>query len=173
MTWNTHHSRGAILRDVEDAVNMRQDGLLPTDVEGVAEAFGDELDLLGALQLRWHTRLAGQIERALMEQPMDLEAAVVRAWHQTASAMPGVRAVLDHYRVEPTDDEMGAAITKAVAKEHILLAVMSGRGGLDDGLAARVGADIEDRARLSYDTFEVPAARQPSILDRIRAALAA
>ena len=33
------------------------------DVEGVGEAFADELDLLGALQLRWHTRLAGHIER--------------------------------------------------------------------------------------------------------------
>lgn len=173
MTWNTHHSRAAVLRAVEDAADARRDGMLPMDVEGVTHVFDGELDLLGALQLRWHTRLAGQIERALMAQPMDLEAAVVRAWHETAAALPGVRAILDRYRVEPSDDRMAAAITKAVAKEHILLAVMSGRGGLDDGLAARVGTEIEDRARLSHPTFESPAPRPVSILDRIRAALAA
>ena len=32
------------------------------DVPGVAERFRDELDLLGALHLKWHTRLAGHIE---------------------------------------------------------------------------------------------------------------
>lgn len=173
MTWTNHHSRGAILRAVCEVVDARRDGLLPMDVEGVAETFDDELDLLGALQLRWHTRLAGQIERSLMEQPMDLESAVIRAWHEAAAQLPGIRAVLDHYRVEPLDARMEDALAKAVAKEQILLAVMSGRGGLDDGLVARVGAEIEDRARLTYDTFEVPVARPVSILERIRAALVA
>ena len=47
-----------------DAADARRDGLLPMDVTGVRETFGDELTLLGALQLRWHTRLSGHLERA-------------------------------------------------------------------------------------------------------------
>src|SRR5687768_17251284 len=58
-TWTSHHRRGEVLRRVMEAADERRDGVLPTDVDGVAETFGDSLDLLGALQLRWHTRLAG------------------------------------------------------------------------------------------------------------------
>ena len=78
MTWTSFHRRGDILRDVIAAADLRRDGVLPMDVDGVAETFGDDLDLLAALQLRWHTRLAGRIEREQMNQPMDLEHAVVR-----------------------------------------------------------------------------------------------
>lgn len=63
---NTLTSRGAILRNAITAANTRRDGELPLDVPGVTEAFEDDLALLGALQLRWHTRLAGHIERELM-----------------------------------------------------------------------------------------------------------
>ena len=77
MTWKSFHRRGEILRTVIATADASRDGVLPMDVEGVAETFGDELRLLGALQLRWHTRLAGRIERELMHQPMDLEGAVV------------------------------------------------------------------------------------------------
>ena len=126
-----------------------------------------------ALQLRWHTRLAGRIERVLSDQPMDLEAAVVRAWQETAAEMPGVRMVLDRLRDEPLDEAMGRAMAKAARKEHVLLAVMSGRGGLGDELAVRVGEDIERRARLAGARLEVPAPHRVSLLGRIRAALVA
>ena len=33
------------------------------------------LDLLSALALRWHTRLAGRFERELLQEPLDLRAA--------------------------------------------------------------------------------------------------
>src|SRR5262245_52757090 len=117
------------------------------DVDGVAEKFTDELDLLLALQLRWHTRLAGRIEQELAAQPTDLEAAVVTAWQEVADEMIGVRAVLDHYRAEPEPGAMTTAIAKAVTKERILLAVMAGHAGLADALAARVGERIEQQAR--------------------------
>ena len=68
MTWNAHQTRGGILRHVSAVADARRDGELPLDVDGVRQAFADELDLLGALQLRWHTRLAGQIDRSLMSQ---------------------------------------------------------------------------------------------------------
>src|SRR5687768_132049 len=81
-----------------DTADERRDATLPMDVDGVAETFGDELSLLAALQLRWHTRLAGRIDRALAEQPLDLAAAVETAWADTADRMPGVRLILDGYR---------------------------------------------------------------------------
>jgi hypothetical protein len=147
MTWNAFRSRGEILRDVTAAADDRRDGTLPWDVAGVPAAFADELDLLGALQLRWHTRLAGRIERELMGQPLDLELAVVTAWRAAAHELPGIRAILDRHREEPLDGEMAGAMATATAKEHELLAVMAGRATLDDPRAARVGAEIEARAR--------------------------
>ena len=97
MTWTTFHRREDVLREVILAVDARRDGLLPMDVPGVAPAFGDELTLLGALQMRWHTRLAGRIERELDLTPHDPESAIAAARRQTAREMPGVRAVLDRY----------------------------------------------------------------------------
>lgn len=173
MTWTTYHHRGEILRTVIAVADQRRDGVLPMELDGVVERFDDELGLLGALQLRWHTRLAGRIEHALMDQPLDLESAVVSAWGTTAAEMPGVRAILDRYRAEPTDGRMGAAMTRAVAKEHILLAAMSGKGGYADELAAPVGATIEARARAAYGAKGRVTPRSLSLLDRIKAVMAA
>lgn len=147
MTWTSFRGRGETLREVTAAADARADGTLPWDVEGVAGAFADRLDLLGALQLRWHTRLAGRIERELTNQPLDLERAVITAWRATARDLPGVRAIIDHHRAQPLDPEMAQAMTVATGKEHELLAVMAGRASLGDPAAARVGAGIEDRAR--------------------------
>ncbi|MFC5495552.1 hypothetical protein [Nocardioides caricicola] len=144
------HSRGAILRDVITAANARRDGALPLDVPGAAAAFGDDLTLLGALQLRWHTRLAGRIERELNQQPLDLEQAVVAAWHATADELPGVLAIVDRHRAAPTSPAMADAMTRSAAKEHILLAMMAGRSSAPNDDAARVGAEIERRARATY-----------------------
>ena len=104
MTWTSFHRRGDVLRDVIAAADQRRDGVLPRDVDGVSATFADDLDLLGALQLKWHTRLAGRIEREQMTQPLDLRASVVRAWHQTADELPGIRAILDEQRLRPADD---------------------------------------------------------------------
>ena len=175
MTWNAFHSRGEILRSVTTAADDRLDGRLPLDVDGVREAFADELDLLGALQLKWHTRLAGRIDRALTSQPLDLEAAVVAAWHATAAELPGVRLVLDRYREHPLDDAMADALTTASAKEQAMLAVMAGRAGTGSSGAARVGAMIESKARASRPPLRrTPQVhRAPGLLDRLKAALAA
>ena len=83
MTWSTFHHRGAILRSVVETADARRDGALPLDLPGVSETFRDELDLLAALQLRWHARLSGNIEQALMSQPLDLEDAIASAWSLT------------------------------------------------------------------------------------------
>ena len=177
----TAHRRGEVLRAVIVAADARRDGTLPLDVDGVAETFGDELTLLGALQLRWHTRLAGRIERRLADQPLDLESAVVEAWRDTAGDMPGVRRIIDRHLAAPLDDAMAAALARATAKERLLLAAMAGRVSLRDGhdpVAERVGAEIERRARAGTPAPPRPSAPRRGqggqrVLDRIRAALAA
>jgi hypothetical protein len=146
MTWKAFHNRGETLRAVIAATAVRRDGILPMDVDGVAETFRDELDLLGALTMKWHTRLAGQIEQMTVSQPMDLRAAVTIAWSNTAHELAGIRLVIDNYRENPVDEAMARAMAAATAKEHHLLAVMAGRSGIGDG-AARAGRTARAPAR--------------------------
>jgi hypothetical protein len=150
MTWTTFHRRGEVLRTVTSTVDARRDGLLPMDVPGVRETFGDELALVAALQLRWHTRLAGRLEHTLMHHLVDPEEAVVGAWHTTAAELPGTRLVLDHHRAQPSDAAMADALRTAAAKEHVLLAVMAGHGSADASVTAAVGRELEQRARATY-----------------------
>jgi len=159
MTWTTFHRRGEVLRSVIDVLDARRDGRLPMDLPGVPETFGTEHALLGALLLRWHTRLSGHLEHALMTQPMDVDQTVVDAWHATADDLPGIRAALDRYRAEPTDDQMAAHLATSAAKEHLLLGAMAGRHGArpDDTQAA--GRVLAERARTTYAPARgVPAA---------------
>ncbi|WP_182524273.1 hypothetical protein [Nocardioides dongkuii] len=175
MTRNTFHHRGEVLRAVTAEADRRLDGRLPLDVEGVAETFGDELTLLGALQLRWHARLSGRIERELLlNQPTDLEAAVVDAWRATAEELPGTRAVIDHHREHPLDEQMATAVAKATAKEHTVLAVAAGLASAQDAAAARTGARIEAEARATYAVPQrVRPPQRATFLDRVRSALVA
>ena len=175
MTWQTFHHRGEVLRTVTETADRRRDGILPMDVDGVTETFGDELTLLGALQLRWHTRLSGHIERELMRQPMDLEEAVVAAWHAAADELPGTRAVIDHYRAEPVDEQMSVAMATSAAKEHVLLAAMAGRASARTEDTAAAGRELEERARSTYrPTRPEPSGhRAHGLLDRLKAVVAA
>ncbi|MGZ4436578.1 MAG: hypothetical protein ACXVW6_02995 [Nocardioidaceae bacterium] len=184
MTWDAHHRRDDVLRTVVDEVNARRDGSVPMELPGVAETFRGRLDLVAALQLRWHTRLAGNIERELMDRPADLEGAVLTAWQTTVDDLPGVRAVLDASAADPTEPGVAAALERAHRKEWALLAAMAGRASAQDAAAARVGQALEERARASYVPTPVttsPRHRQepqenderPGLIGRIRAVLAA
>lgn len=174
MTWKSFHSRGAVLRAVVEIADARRDGVLPMHVDGVHEIFGDELALLGALQLRWHTRLAGRIERELMQQPMDLTQAVITAWQATADENVGLLAVLDRSTAAPHDDEVATMLARSSAKVAILLAVMAGRSSLPASAATvRIGAEIEARARAEHALTPVGVIGSVSLLGRLRAALAA
>jgi hypothetical protein len=174
MTWTSHHRRGDVLRDVIRTADTRLDGRLPMDVDGVTETFGDELTLLGALQLRWHTRLSGHIERELADQPLDLGNAVAIAWLKAAGDMPGIRAIIDRHVAHPTSPEMARATAVATGKEHELLALMAGRASAPGEAAQRVGREIELAARASYVPGVAPrSAPASSLVQRIRAVLAA
>ena len=179
--WAAHHRRGDVLRAVVDHADRHRDGRLPDHVPGVFETFRDTTDLVSALQLRWHTHLAGRVERALMEQPTDREAAVVSAWRETADELAGVRLVLDRVAAEPPNDELRTALPRAAAKDRVLLAAMAGLAAPDDPEAARLGRALEELARAGWRPH--PPAPRPdgrhrggtsrSLVGRLKAVLAA
>ncbi len=185
--WHVQHNRGETLRAVISTADERLDGILPMDLPAVSAVFRDELDLLGALSLKWHTRLAARIERELTQGPTDLEAAVIAGWRVTARDLAGVRRILDHYLAHPTTPDMAQAMSRSHAKEQVLLAVFAGKAPADLGInadAARVGALIEERARVGLDAAEDARGERrpinrshadvrPGLLDRLKAALAA
>jgi len=183
MTWNAFHNRGEILRQVIAVADERRDGRLPVEVDGVRTNFTGELDLLSALMLKWHARLSGNVERELMLEPMDLQHAVARAWRLTSDEMPGVRAIIDRYNAQPTDNDMADALARAQEREWLRLAGAAGVASDESNAAARAGARIEQDARAlatgSVDPVD-PAdmlPEQPSnsatLVERIKAVLAA
>jgi hypothetical protein len=192
MSWNTFHNRGEALRVVVDTVNDRRDGVLPMTVPGVAENFADELDLVGALQLKWHARLSGNIERAMAREPMDLETAVATAWRVTAEQMPGVRLVIDRAAERPENEGMERAMIRARELERARLAIAAGLASSQDAAAVAAGRRVEEQAREALDAPKAPRSSEPvsgpvtepapgpvagasteSFVDRIKAALAA
>ncbi len=95
MTWEAFHHRADVLRAVVAHADEQRDGLLPLHLPGVAEEFRDEADLLGALRLRWNTRLSGHLERELMRGADDLPAARVAARRATERDLPGRPRILE------------------------------------------------------------------------------
>jgi hypothetical protein len=182
MTWDTFHRRGEVLRTVLAHVDAHRDGRLPMGLPGVAQTFGDEAALLGALQLRWHTRLSGDVERELANSPADPEAAVLTAWRAAAHDLAGVRAVLDAAGEDPGSDEVAEMVAAARRKEWILLAAMAGKASPSSPAAARVGRELEERARIGYRPSPPPPRTRGrhasdrdrrSLRSRVKAALAA
>lgn len=176
MTWNAYHHRGEVLRTVISVADARRDGILPMDVDGVAETFEGELDLISALQLKWHTQLTGHIDRELMVQPMDLETVVIACWKRTAEEYAGIRAILDRYTAQPTSPEMRRALKISEAKEARMLALMAGRTSELDEPGERIGRQMIREARDPFSTARIPAPLQEeagSLFSRLRAALAA
>jgi hypothetical protein len=185
MSWKTFHHRGEILRAVVDTANERRDGVLPTGVPGVAENFADDLDLIGALMLKWHARLSGNIERALLREPMDLQSAVASAWQTTAEQMPGVRLVIDHSMQHPEGPVMEQAMSRAREREWSGLAIAAGLANSHGAGAVEAGRSVEESARLGLaqavdtdtptqtPTVTSSEAEPVSFVDRIKAVLAA
>ncbi len=183
-TWDAFHHRGDVLRTVVDHANERRDGTLPMHLPGVAETFGDELSLLAALQLKWHTRLAGRVDTALLDYPADLESAVLEAWRDTAAELAGVRAILDRDAGQAAGEALRSVLETGRRKDWSLLASMAGAAGVDDATAARVGRELEERARAGMPPASkqvrptdvertAVSHRQDGLLRRIRAVLAA
>ncbi len=176
MNWEAFHHRGDVLHAVIAEIGVRREGTLPMDLPGVDTFFRNELDLLGALQLKWSARLSGWIERELASQPLDLETAVIRAWRNANAEIPGLREVLDHYTAHPIDEDMARVTSKAMVKERTMLAANAGRLSFldneEDG--NRVGGEIERKARDGAHVLPAQEAEQvPSLRTRLKAAFAA
>lgn len=73
-------SRSGVLHAVIDEILTRDDGQVPTDIEGITTYFSTIDDLANAVLLRWHTRLVASLERGLVDDPEDREEAVIEAW---------------------------------------------------------------------------------------------
>lgn len=120
-------------------------------VPGAHENFADELDMVSALLLKWHARLSGNIERAMMREPMALDRAVAAAWRETAEQMPGVRLVIDRCTEFPDGPEMEAALTRASRREWVRLAMAAGAASAAGPAAIEAGRRIEQMARAELD----------------------
>ena len=155
---NRTHTREDVLRRVISDLDDRRDGILPMQLAGVSEHF-DATSLIGALQMRWHATLSGQIERELDGSPIDHAEAVVVAWARARQTHPGVRAALDHAAAHPADAAMAENLRRGAVKEHAMLAAMAGLAGLANPQGAQIGARLEQRAR-SLDG--VLSARRPA-----------
>lgn len=175
MTWNAFARREEILRAVVDTADRRLDGNLPTDVDGLTDIFPTETDLVSALLLKWHTRLAGNVERILMNEPIGLEQAVADAWRDTAEQLPGVRLILDraghHDRTE-----IASMVDRAQQREWVRLAMAAGTANHASSEAASAGRRIEEAARATLSpaapAVDVREANE-SFVRRLKAVLAA
>jgi hypothetical protein len=167
MSWDTFRRRGETLRVVVETANERRDGVLPTDVPGVAENFADELDLIGALQLKWHARLSGNIERTLMREPMDLESAVASAWRTTAEQLAGLRMVIDRCVEQPHSPEMATSTSRACRLEWARLATAAGLASGRSDAAVEVGRRIEVKARQDLDLESAESAEATESRDAV------
>lgn len=177
MTWNAFHRRGEVLANIITTLDSHTDGHLPMDLPGVSETFRGELDVISALTLKWNARLSCNIERALHTQPMDLEAAVARAWRDTCEQLPGIRRVIDRYTEVPSSASMAAALAVVHEKEWNRLAMAAGLANYPSPEAAAVGRRVEQKARVDFDVESLPAPyldddRAPSLVARIKALVA-
>lgn len=167
MTWDAYHRRDAALRSAIAVTDRRRDGQLPFhEVDAAHAGFDTPTDLLLALQMRWHTRLAGHVDRVLSDQPMDLRSAVIHAWRSATADLPGVRAVLDAHEAEPE-------LRTAQRKELAYLASAAGLAELADPGAVPIGREIRSDARHQAATAPVPDHVPSGWVRRVLQALAA
>ncbi|MDV6012733.1 hypothetical protein [Haloechinothrix sp. LS1_15] len=107
MSWEDFYRRREVIDAVLRAASRNPDGPLPfTEVDGAAEAFGDQRQLLLALYYDWMQLMTGYL-RAEAAGPEDNHDApegrddsdhadrVARAWRRAAADHATLRAVLD------------------------------------------------------------------------------
>jgi hypothetical protein len=77
-------SRATVLHTLIEEIPARNDGHIPTNIEGTDTYFDNVEVLANALLLRWHTRLVASLERSLVDDPEDRREAVIEAWRHAA-----------------------------------------------------------------------------------------
>lgn len=189
MGFDRRHRRGEVLRHVSDRLaqlDLQGPGSttraleVALDAAGVADTFADDVDLVGALLLRWHARLSARIEGALASEPADLPGAVSRAWAAAALDLPGVRRLVDEQCDTPSTPAMRALVERARDKERARLAWAAGLAAGEGPAAVAAGARLERAARdrlalRTPSTTPVPTTTRtsPGFVQRLRALVAA
>ncbi|RYJ00968.1 MAG: hypothetical protein EON52_22485 [Actinomycetales bacterium] len=165
MTWDAHHRRTTVLRDVLEAADQRRD-LTPDDlldsIDGARDVFATDVDLLLSLHMTWTQRLSGALDIALGDSTEDAETAVVDAWTRAASAAPAMRRLLDD-----ADDLPELAVP--LARECVVLA----RSARSHGDLVQAGEILRRRASAAVVVDHDDANESRGLMARLREALAA
>lgn len=147
-------SRSGVLHAVIDEILTRDDGQIPTDIEGITTYFSTIDDLANAVLLRWHTRLVASLERGLVDDPEDREEAVIEAWRHAAQIYSGVRKVIDELADNPPTVVVHQAVVATARNDWAIMAIAAGLASGVDGAGARVGHRLELEARRRHLAHE-------------------
>lgn len=174
MKANPKPSRAGVLHSVIEEILSRNDGQIPTNIEGTDVFFHDIEDLADALLLRWHTRLTASLERGLVGDPEDRPEMVIQAWRHATETYWGVRMVLDELAENPPTEGVARAVRATARNDWAAMAVAAGLASGFDEPAIQVGHRLErearQRSRLQRRTAD-PEARSRTVFNKIRAML--
>ncbi|KQY58629.1 hypothetical protein ASD11_02950 [Aeromicrobium sp. Root495] len=167
MTWDAHHRRTTVLREVLAAAEQRRDETTPDDlldsVDGARDVFATDVDLLLSLHMTWTQRLSGALDIALGDGTDDPETAVIEAWTRAATAAPTLRRLLD-------DAEEVPELAAPLAQECVVLARSAGSRG--DLLQAGERLRVRGREAVMVEHAHEPHESR-GLMARLREALAA
>lgn len=152
-------TRSGVLHAVIEDILNRDDGQVPTNIEGMDIHFNTVEDLANALLLRWHTRLVASLERSLVGDPEDLEEAVIEAWRHAAKIYSGVRKVVDELADHPPTDLVHHAVMTTARNDWAVMAITAGLASGVDEAGVRIGHRLELEARRRTLGHQVPASR--------------
>lgn len=163
MTDDPRPSRAGVLHAVIEETLARNDGQIPTDIDGIDTFFDGIEDLANALLLRWHTRLVASLERELADEPEDREDAVIEAWRHANWNYRGVRKVIDDFAEHPPTEEVARAVRATARNDWAAMALAAGLASAFDEPAVRVGhcLELEARRRLRLATHPESRKRRP------------
>ncbi len=154
-------SRATVLHALIEEILARDDGQIPTNIEGTDTYFTSVEDLANALMLRWHTRLVASLERGLVDDPEDRREAVIEAWRHASRIYSGVRRVIDEMAEDPPTDVVAHAVLTTARNDWAAMAIAAGLASGIDELGARVGQRLELEAR-QRNLTEQSAANKPA-----------
>jgi hypothetical protein len=154
-------TRASVLNTVTEEILRRQDGQIPTDIDGIDAFFDGIEDLANTLLLRWHTRLVASLERGLADEPNDREEAVIDAWRHATRIYWGVRKVIDELAESPPTTEVAHAVRATERNDWATMAIAAGLASGFDEPAVRTGHRLELEARRRRNLDEHSTGRKP------------
>ena len=175
MKYEPKPTRASVLHAVIEEILAREDGQIPTNIDGIDTFFEGIEDLANALLLRWHTRLVASLERGLVDDPGDRKEIVIEAWRHATWIYWGVRMVIDELQENPPTEEVAHAVRATARNDWAALAIAAGMASGIDEAAVRVGHRLELEARrrnlMEHSTGREPQSR--TMLDKFKAMLTA